>query len=286
MNFDRVFYLANNPDVTSSGMDPEIHYYRCGRFEGRKCCEADYSLEPKVLKDLFRDVCSDIHPDDEMFKVIAHNSSILQPEALYLSTGEWIYDDVIRILEFINFDFQQVHSLLDFACGYGRVTRFWLRRFKPLDVWAADVQHSAVRFLSQTLGVHGVYPSHVPSAKLFSRKFDLISVISLFSHLPEHRTKQWLACLVSALEPKGTLVLSFHGVNLLSQEIRTSMDSGILFAPRSESANLPSSEYGVSYLSHDYLISLVDGIEGANLIGIYPRGLCGFQDLAVIMKSA
>lgn len=34
-DFDAAFYLENNPDVAASGMDPEEHYLRFGREEGR-----------------------------------------------------------------------------------------------------------------------------------------------------------------------------------------------------------------------------------------------------------
>jgi hypothetical protein len=41
-----------------------------------------------------------------------------------------------------------------------------------------------------------------------------------------------------------------------------------------------------TYLSHDYLARLLEGIKGIILVEIYPHGLCGFQDLAVITRSA
>ena len=283
--FDRNFYLAMNPDVAEAGMDPEVHYLRYGQFEGRKCCPISGTLDPTPIGELFAGVCVEIHPDDEMFKVVQQNSHIRHPEALYMSTGQWIHEDTTKVLQSVNVDLDSANSLLDFASGYGRVTRFWLEQFKETDIWVADVQHAAVDFLSATLGVHGLYPLYEPSHSLFPRKFDLITVISLFSHLPQIRTKQWLTNLADALEPGGAIVLSFHGVDLLEPALRVCEKSGILFEPVSESTVLPVSEYGTTYLTHDYLAQLVDGIEGISLVGIYQRGLCGFQDLAVIIRS-
>jgi SAM-dependent methyltransferase len=204
---------------------------------------------------------------------------------LYLSTGQWIHEDITKTLERANVDLSIAYSLLDFASGYGRVTRFWFEQFKPNNLWVADVQHAAVEFLSANLGVHGLYPLYEPSSNLYPRKFDLITVVSLFSHLPQIRTQQWLTSLADALEPGGSMILSFHGVDLLEPALRSSVKGGMLFAPNSESAVLPVFEYGTTYLTHDYLAQLVDGIEGVLLTGIYQRGLCGFQDLAVITRT-
>lgn len=285
-SFDRNFYLATNPDVVASGMDPEEHYRRYGRFEGRKCCQSDHSVEPAAIGELFPGIHSEIHPDDEMFKVVEQNPNIRHPIALYMSTGQWIHEDITNVLRRSKIDLNCVGSVLDFASGYGRVTRFWLGQFKATDMWVADVQHGAVDFLSATFGVHGLYPLHEPTRNFFPRKFDLITVVSLFSHLPQIRTKQWLASLTEALEPGGTLVLSFHGADLLEPGLRSSMNDGILFSSVSESAVLPTCEYGTTYLSHEYLARLLEGMEGINLVEIYPHGLCGFQDLALITRSA
>lgn len=284
-SFDRNFYLATNPDVASSGMDPEIHYRRYGQFEGRRGCQTDGAVEPAAIGELFPGINSEIHPDDEMYKVVAQNPDIRFPDALYMSTAQWIHEDITHVLRHANVDLKGVNSLLDFASGYGRVTRFWLDQFKATDMWVADVQHGAVDFLTTAFGVNGLYPSHEPTPDLFPRKFDLITVVSLFSHLPEIRTKQWLASLIGALEPGGVLVLSFHGAHLLDPIQRESLTDGILFLPRSESEVLPSVEYGTTYLSHEYWMNQIENIEGAAIVGIYPSGLCGFQDLIVITRS-
>ena len=133
--------------------------------------------------------------------------------------------------------------------------------------------------------MNGLYPLHEPSPSLFPRKFDLITVVSLFSHLPQIRTKQWLVSLIDALEPGGVLVLSFHSSDLLNATQRESLTDGILFLPRSESEVLSSLEYGTTYLSHEYLTREVQSIAGASIVGIYPFGLCEFQDLMVITRS-
>ncbi len=36
-DFDTRFYLANNPDVRSAGVNPLVHYVRFGQDEGRVC---------------------------------------------------------------------------------------------------------------------------------------------------------------------------------------------------------------------------------------------------------
>jgi len=284
-SFDRQFYLSTNPDVAASGIDPETHYRRYGRFEGRQGCQTDIAVKPAAVSALFPGICSEIHPDDEMYKVAARNPDIRYPDALYMSTGNWIYEDIMCSLRGANINLSTVSSVLDFASGYGRVTRFWLKQFHAADVWVADVQHSAVDFLMTRFGVNGLYPLYEPTSDLFPRQFELISVVSLFSHLPEIRTKQWLISLVDALAPGGTLVFSFHGDHLLEPELRSSVGDAHMFFPSSESTVLPVSEYGTTYLSHDYLVHILDDIEGITLARMYQRGLCDFQDLAVITRS-
>lgn len=188
-DFNARYYLEANPDVAASGMDPSVHYRRYGRFEGRRGWLDDDGLANRTLSQEFPNVDTRIHPKDDMFKLVAQNPNIRHPAALYLSTGLWVKECVLRALAEAEIDCQRLEHVLDFASGYGRVTRFWLQEFKAEQLWVSDVQHGAVDHLVETLGVHGIYASHDPASTQFPRLFDLVISISLFTHLPEQRTR-------------------------------------------------------------------------------------------------
>jgi SAM-dependent methyltransferase len=284
-NFDLDFYLSQYPDVARSGMDPKIHYQRFGQFEGRKANQDDQGLLSSDMEELFPGVSKIIHPADEMFLFEKNNPNILFPEALYLSNGQFIFDDVLKALDLVGFKLDQAKSFLDFASGYGRVTRFWCQRFPPDSIWAADVQHAGIDFQIKNFGVNGVYSFFDPKEVQLPLKFDLISVISLFTHLPKPRFREWLRFLIDSLSPHGLLIFSVHNENLLEKTEQSLLTDGFLFAPASESGTLPVLEYGTTYVSDYFLEQEIASIDGARILKVLPRGLCDFQDLVVVVRN-
>ncbi|RPH56445.1 class I SAM-dependent methyltransferase [bacterium] len=172
----------------------------------------------------------------------------------------------------------RVDGLLDFASGYGRVTRFLIGDVPPERVWVSDVYAEGVRFQGERFGVHGLVSTVRPEDFRCERRFDAILVTSLFTHLPEERFVAWLRVLMGLLTPRGVLAFSTHSPAVLPHGVEMP-PAGIVFEERSESGSLDTSDYGSTWVTEAFVREALGRAVGAASLHRIDRGLCNFQDL-------
>lgn len=102
-------------------------------------------------------------------------------------------------------------SILDFACGAGRVTRWFRAAYPTATLVACDVRDADLNYQSEILGTEAWKSSASFQLLKPPMKFDLIWVGSLLSHLSEADTNAAMTAFMSWLNPNGILVTSFHG---------------------------------------------------------------------------
>jgi len=152
-----------------------------------------------------------VHVDDQMYRSDA-------PEHVrhYVEDAQSAMDNIAQSLAATGRSFDDVESCLDFACGYGRVTRWLARALGPARVAAADVDSQAVRFCARSFRVSAL-PSQRDPARIDLRgSYDLIFVGSLLTHLPIPACATTLHALRAALRPDGLLVFSTQGESCLT----------------------------------------------------------------------
>lgn len=152
----------------------------------------------------------------------------------------------------------KVGRLLDFASGFGRLTRFLVQEMPPSAIVVSDIQAEAVEVQRRTFGVDGFVSVTDPARLRCSDSFDLIFVASLFTHLPEHRFLAWLGTLMDLLTPGGMLVFSVHDESLLLPH-RPMSSSGLDYNPSvSEIKSLDPSEYGSTFVSPRFVSRAIE----------------------------
>ena len=226
-----------------------------------------------------------IHPLDEMYLTALSglkNSGLAK--AMYYKQGGEINDSIQQLLEW-RFGAEKVAAkFLDFACGYGRSTRFLVREIPPQNIWVSDIYAEAVTFQRDTFGVNGFTSCHEPFELDCESDFDMIFVASLFSHLPAEPFKRWLQRLFELLAPSGILVFSVHDEALAGGQVMPG--SGILFVEASESRTLSKSEYGSTYVTEPFVRSSIHAVAGPNWrYKRLVRALCGAQDIYIVSKD-
>lgn len=226
-----------------------------------------------------------IHDRDEMFRVTLGWCHGTRDLALfhYLRCGLLAWESLRPVVEPRR---GQVGScsprLLDFASGYGRTTRFLVQAWPWASVAIAEIDPEAVSFQESRFGVPGFVST--PDPKDFSpqERFDVISVFSLFSHLPRRTFVPWLARLYGLLAAGGVLVFSVHDEDTLGPG-RSMPADGFRFEGHSESSFLSVETYGSTWVREEFVARAVAEATGgeADYLRV-PRGLWHFQDVYVV----
>jgi hypothetical protein len=179
--------------------------------------------------------------------------------------------------------FQNISTFLDFASGYGRLTRFLVQELPPNKIWIADIYTDAVKFQKEQFGVNCITSVNSPTEFNIDIKYDCIFVASLFSHLPKETFLGWLNKLYDLLSPNGILIFSVHDTAILPDHLKLGSE-GFLFVPESESASLEKNEYGTMYVNECFVAETIKSVTGNLNFFRKPRGLWGFQDIYIVGK--
>lgn len=208
-----------------------------------------------------------ISHNDLMFLHALHHHELTDAYASYLRTGHAGCRLVSRIAEGAFGGLHAVDSLLDFASGYGRLTRFLVLEIPPERIWVSDVKAQAVSFQVERFGVHGLVSSYRPARFRPDRRFDLIFVGSLFSHLPERLFRRWLHVLMGLLSDRGVLAFSVHDASLrgdgASDPFRFRKRSEDRYFAFVEDRIRRRSDYGTSHVSESFVAPLLDALRPA-----------------------
>lgn len=237
------------------------------------------------------DFILDIDKRDEMYLFLVQHPDIKEPIAEYFHTGEVMLTSLQDIFVDICLSFDQIDSFLDFACGYGRFTRFLIHKFGREKITVSDIDENAVDFCKKTFGINGFYSVDNPDRLCHDTNYDVIYVASLFSHLSLRLWSGWLKRLYDMLTEGGILIFSTHGMhcyNLLDDETKKrveKIEEGFCYLTQSETKRLSVKDYGTTYVTHGYLEKVVRQNKLGKMVGFYPNKLWDFQDIYVIQKG-
>jgi SAM-dependent methyltransferase len=236
---------------------------------------------------LARGISLDIHAADEMLGFFLHSQGrdFEQAVAMYLESGRQIWATERQILAWRFGPPPWERRILDFASGFGRVTRHIVADVAPEHVWVSDIYADGVAFQKRSLGVRGIVSTTEPERFPCDLTFDAILVSSLFTHLREDRFVSWLRRLGSLVAPGGLLLFSVHDMSLRRGEDESS-SAGIVFQEISESGSLETQEYGTSWVTEPFVRSAIERAIGPCPVLRIPRGLASFQDLYVVVKES
>ncbi|NUM44325.1 MAG: class I SAM-dependent methyltransferase [Anaerolineales bacterium] len=198
-----------------------------------------------------------------------------------------------------------IQSLLDYGCGYGRVTRVFAQNLSPKNISVFDVDADASRFCAEEFGVKSlVFHEGWNWKSVGFEKYDCIWVGSVFTHLSESYTKETMELLISLLNPGGILVFTTHGEEALRRtdwpdwfgatiynkrkQIQTNFkENNFYFLPYSseELGILPfefkrGADFGVTWMSESYTRNLLARLSNGRLMvrEFRSAGWEGYQD--------
>jgi SAM-dependent methyltransferase len=225
-----------------------------------------------------------IHEEDEMYLFFTtHPQHKDHPIQSYFESGEGMMHCLNEILLKAGTSFNQIDSFLEFACGYGRFTRHLIEKIDSKRVTVSDIYQKAVDFQKKAFGVRGFYSKTNPEELDIPGRYDVIFVASLFSHLPCKNWGRWINKLYSALNEGGLLIFSTHGTACM-ENADDIPEEGFLFLPISESNSLSCDEYGTTYVTNDFVASVVKRETGQDIEFMVEKFLWTYQDVYVVRR--
>jgi SAM-dependent methyltransferase len=196
-------------------------------------------------------------------------------------------------------------SILDFGCGYGRLTEHLLQFSENAKVSGCEIDKKHVdscrkRFTDVVFIANDV----LPPLNFPDNSFDFIITYSVFTHLSEDAHKKWLEELSNKIKPGGVMMHTIHSrlamqlMNLSSPEHLTKYNLPDDFNFNSENDvglyhyhvydnDMP--EYGSTMIDKSYIINNWPNYTGMNILEYsdgalqtYPEGC---HDIVLLQKG-
>jgi SAM-dependent methyltransferase len=222
-----------------------------------------------------------IDPRDDIFKFVAEHPISANPVREYLADGWRTLSELMLLLEALDRPLLRMGSVLEFAAGFGRFTRH-LARALPGRVTVSDVLPGSVEFLREQFGVAGFPSTHDPEKLGLEPKFDLVFVLSLFTHLPPRMWKPWLAALAGGVKPGGLLIISTHSESTAVNQHARLDENGVYFVTSSESPSLDGEVYGTTFTTRRFSEETIATVPGLSILDYRENAFWAGQDAIVI----
>lgn len=206
----------------------------------------------------------------------------------FIQVGKRCADDIAKALAVIGRPLANFKNALDFGCGSARILR-WLHEANPdLKLSGSDIDAQAIdwckkAFPSLEFSVNpGMPPSNFKDAQ-----FDLIYVVSVFTHLNEEFQDAWMAELRRILSPSGILIITLHGEHALKKHPQHRQKglgpTGFCYLPEAHWHKYFPTWYGTTYHSEAYVRSHF--LRWFEIVSFSKAGLGDFQDLAILAPA-
>lgn len=128
----------------------------------------------------------------------------------YLRVGRSALDCIKLTLRSASRKKTEIDSVLDFACGFGRVTRWLAAAFPNAALAAMEVNPKAVNFVANAFPAKA-YAVDSEWLSVPVDQYDLIWCGSLFTHISREKSDRLFAVLAERLRPGGLLATTTHG---------------------------------------------------------------------------
>lgn len=223
-----------------------------------------------------------ISPDDDIFRFFATHPDSRNPLRDYIADGWRTLCELQRVLDRAGRNLYRCPSFLEFACGHGRFTRHLAQALPPGALTVSDVVPGCVAFLRQNWAVKGFDSTPDPAALAIPDRYDVVFVLSLFSHLPESTWHAWLGKLYGIVAAGGVLIMTTHGEEAARKSRVDWGASGFAFFSASESTSLRGAEYGTTFTSARFVRQAIAAAAIPGEVTHIPSAFWSYQDAWIL----
>lgn len=230
---------------------------------------------------------TDIHPDDHLYGYLNGRFGQDRATTMYFSGGK---SDATQAAATIRrYKAEPNAKILEFASGYGRITRHLPALLQTSNLYASDIHPDACNFVTNTIGVETLLSSSRPEDLEIGSGYDFIFVISLFSHLPDWTFQRWMRALVGTLAIDGLLMFTTHGDR--SRALNKGLDvsqfehgDGWVYIRKSDQPDIKDDDYGTMHVEPHYVTKAIAACEGSSLKSFTSAAWFGHQDEWIIQR--
>lgn len=235
-------------------------------------------------------VKADIHLDDFIFMFLVENKTFDSEDSAvryFFNDGRSSARKLALLIQEIGLNSKpNGFSILEFASGYGCVTRHLKAEIPNAHIVACDIHQEAVKFIQERLNTEVILSHSNPTKFKCNRKFDLVFALSFFSHMPYNTWGKWIKSLYNTLEKGGALIFTTQGLESAKYFSNPKIpDNGFWFRPDSEQKDLDVSEYGQTIVTESFVRQEVFSNIGKFPDLYRPKYWWDHQDLYVVFNS-
>jgi methyltransferase family protein len=237
------------------------------------------------------DVPPDIHADDFIYQHHVDIQTDADRDKARARVTQYYFFDGDRSAQRLDGLIRQYHpkagsdrlALLEFASGYGCVSRHLRKMGDRYDLVACDIHPQAIDFLRERLDLSAVLSRSRPRDFVLDQSFDIVFALSFFSHMPDRRFGDWIEALFASLAEDGLLIFTTHGREAHTDMGRPALHpDGYWFAPVSEQRDIPTDEYGSMVATPFYVMERIARCPGAAAVFFHEAFWWGKQDLYIV----
>jgi SAM-dependent methyltransferase len=290
-HFNEQFYLAAYADVRKAVAEGVLstgreHYDKFGKAEGRlgslpNLTEVTYKPKAPV------GVTAKLHPEDFILHFILNvNKDKTTAVEQYYANGRSSAQCLRDVLaEDTTIDPNSKFQLLEFASGYGCVTRHLAESLPNATITSCDIHPQAMKFIADEMKVDTVLSKSEPELFKLGRQFDLVFALSFFTHMPDRTYGPWMEALFQHVRPGGYLIFTTAGDRGIAQTPNASIsDDGYGFIPQSEQGDLDIAEYGSTFSTPFYVTRRIYRLLKAPLVSLRTGYWWAVQDTYVVKR--
>lgn len=111
--------------------------------------------------------------------------------------------------------FNSEQKILDFGCGWGRISQTLYRYFEPKNIFSADIQDEALDFCRDSGLATNIISTKNNFINLDEYSLDYIFAFSVFSHLSEDNANFWMNYFNKLLKPGGCIVVTTRAKSII-----------------------------------------------------------------------
>lgn len=146
-----------------------------------------------------------VHRNDTMLSVVT-------PKNIegYNQVGETVVQILEESILKCGRQWSDIGSVFEIGCNYGRIIRRLITKVDTFNVYGCDILKGGPKFCAAEFGINALPPTFDADFPK-TRSFDLVYLISVFTHLSDDAIKQLLLDIDKCLNPNGVLVFTTLG---------------------------------------------------------------------------